>query len=521
MTLFRKVLEMFEDYEIAPSINQGSLFTGFVQSELSDTISLALAIFKQHPDLKEMIIADQDKHGLDKKRQREADANWHMNKPYKNMEMPLGMGEKEESSNKPVLLSTKPRMPAELVFVFSLLRAYLGNIKARKNQTFIYDSMFLKSLVRQYGYFSVPASSTILDNINLLSDATVDAIFVASIQAAKGYSTVDYKKLYFDSTRIEANSAWPTESKTIFDLLSRIHRGFLILRDQEIKINLPADVQQLLKEIESASKSIALGAGKKGAAKARKKFYQSIFRNAKKLIKLFHEASQRISSKAIDLKPSLREWVEASTEWIEVDLHNAELCVSNAKDRILKGKQVPNDQKVTGISDCDASIISKGTKPLVFGYKPQIGRCGNGFIVSIINPVGAISDQSMGVELVKQAIANTGVTPKAVSYDDGYTNEETRTKLTEMGVELVSFAGANGKRITPDEEYESKKLQKLRNERSMVESTMAQLKRDFDLDRFSRRGISAVTQELKAAGAYHNISLLGKLIKREALKQCA
>ena len=48
--------------------------------------------------------------------------------------------------------------------------------------------------------------------------------------------------------------------------------------------------------------------------------------------------------------------------------------------------------KIVSLSDEDASMIVKGQRDPVVGYKPQIGRSENGFITAIIVPEGNASD---------------------------------------------------------------------------------------------------------------------------------
>ncbi|MCI5119067.1 MAG: hypothetical protein D3913_14225 [Candidatus Electrothrix sp. LOE1_4_5] len=190
-------------------------------------------------------------------------------------------------------------------------------------------------------------------------------------------------------------------------------------------------------------------------------------------------------------------------------LHNLNLCTQNAKKRVLENKQVPPEDKVLGISDPDAEMIAKGTRKLIFGYKPQVGRSEKGFIVSVIVPQGAAADSDQIKPITDSAISNTQVLPNVLSYDDGYTNKKAREEYLDRDIEVVSFSGAKGKKLTQDVWDDDAYLQ-ARNERSMAESTMSTLKIVFDLERFSRRGIEAVTQELLTACVYHNIKLLAK-----------
>lgn len=499
---------------------QGSLFPRIEESNFSNTILFGLEVFRLKPQLRQLIEADQDAHGIEKKRLREADAKWEAEQRRSGQESLFTPQEEvsKEDANAEILSKTKPRLDAELVFTFFLVRAYLGGIKSERQRTFLKDSKFLESHLLQYGLLKTPGPSTILDNLNLLSEKTTEELYKATVDFAS--AEVQIKRVYVDSTRVSADSAWPTDSRTIFDLLKRVHSGFQILRGQDIKVNLPSDDSELLTLIQSAAKSIALCGGKKGANKERKKQYKLIFKFAKKLIAYFSQACDRIASKISALKPSSKEWAESVTELIRVDLHNVELCIANAENRILKGEKVPAESKVLGISDPDAEMIAKGQKPLVFGYKPQVARSEQGLIVGLIVPQGAATDQSMAVPITTQACENIGYLPTAASFDDGYTDENVREQLQKLGIETVSFSGGKGKALLSDEEYESQLFQSLRNERSWVESTMSTLKVFFDLDRFHRRGLTAVTQELQAVASYHNLSLLAKR-RKKAQKQAA
>lgn len=497
---------------------QGVLFPIHEESNFCEAITMGLELYHSKPSIGAAIARDQDRLGLEKKRLRTLDAKW-----LDAQANTSGIKLIEEEENQAeqmmgkLLHTTKPRMDPEVVFIFVLVRSYLGSIKGEHAATFIKESMFLRNLLREYGLHKVPSASTILDQLNALSDETSTMLLQATIEMAS--QEVDIKKVYIDSTRISADSTWPTESVTILQLLLRVNHGFEMLRDDQICVNLPSDRWELLSEITSAAKSIALDMGKKGSKCRRNRYYKVIFKAAKKLIKYFGAGYSRIGDKLQLLKPSVRERALAIAEMIEVDLHNADLCVQNAKSRVVKDKKVPAESKVLGCADPDAEIIAKGEKPLVFGYKPQIARSEQGFILSVLVPRGAASDQSMAVPITKDVIENLQKVPEAASFDDGYTDKDVLEKLTLLGIEKVSFSGSRAKRLLPEEDYESEFFQQLRNERSMAESTMSVLKCFFDLGRFRRRGLSAVTQELQGVATYHNLSLLAKIRRKDAKKK--
>lgn len=488
---------------------QSKLFPGFADNHFSSTIGKGIALVEKYPAILNLIRADQTADAIRKKESRLRDENWLSDHSH------CEFFETCEPREPPVVELDprgRKRMPPTVVFLFFLVRGYLGSIKDKKCHSFIQESKFLETVLFQQGEYRIPAASTILDNLNCLSENTLIAFHHLTINEALVLGLDDFKKLYFDSTRISADSAWPTESRTIADLLARARRGFEILREYGIKVNLPSNTDELLRAIQSHKTSIALNSGKKGSKKHIKKMYKKILKECKKLVAFFGKAVKRAQSKVGDLLPSLKEGLEVLIESIEVDLHNVELCAQNARSRVLKSQKVSAEQKVLGIADPDAEMIPKGMRPPVFGYKPQIGRSEKGFIVGVLVPQGCASDAGQMKPITDEAIKNTTVTPDVISYDDGYTNSKVREEYLKGGVGVVSFSGAKGKAQLGDE-WDLPEYKEARNRRSMAESTMSILKGFFDLGRFTRRGRENVTQEILTASIFHNIALLYRLQK--------
>ena len=79
-----------------------------------------------------------------------------------------------------------------------------------------------------------------------------------------------------------------------------------------------------------------------------------------------------------------------------------------------------------------------------------------------------------------------------------------RSKLLDLGVKHVSISGSKGKRITPEEDWNSPHYADLRRLRSAVESLMFTTKFHFDFGQFHRRGQQAVREEALEKAIAHN-----------------
>jgi len=116
--------------------------------------------------------------------------------------------------------------------------------------------------------------------------------------------------------------------------------------------------------------------------------------------------------------------------------------------------------------------------------------------MSLLIDEGNGADSKYLVPLVKDVKNRTGAPPFLVSTDDGYSSKEGREELLEMGVKDVSISGSKGKKITPQEKWDSELYHQARRERSAVESLIFMLKHSYEFGRLKRRGLDAVRAEL-------------------------
>ena len=70
----------------------------------------------------------------------------------------------------------------------------------------------------------LPAETTMIENTNQISAATRELIFKRQIEDILEEGLDDFKELTIDSTGVVANTAWPTDGKTLIGLIERIYR---------------------------------------------------------------------------------------------------------------------------------------------------------------------------------------------------------------------------------------------------------------------------------------------------------
>jgi len=200
--------------------------------------------------------------------------------------------------------------------------------------------------------------------------------------------------------------------------------------------------------------------------------------------------------KELDILPTRKKMLLSAIEVMKRDIINLQKVIDSSTQRVIKDEKVAVEDKVLSLSDADAAMIIKGGRDTIVGYKPQIGRSKNGFVSVLVVPEGNAADSGQLDAIILQHIANTNVTPKLVSVDDGYTNKKIRAEWLKKGVETFSISGSKGKKIISDEDWGSEAYSDARNNRSAVESIMFCLKFGYNLGRLMRRGIENVRNEM-------------------------
>jgi IS5 family transposase len=511
---------MINIYEI--EYNTNLLFSTIPATELIKIIENSIKLLHFRPNILEKINEDQDRLGREKKRLRLEDKRYIENK---NRTIPgLEIRKKEIIAEELELLTGRERMDPQTVYLFMVLRGYFGSVTSCDSVQRMCDSLTLNILLNNWN-MKMPGATTILENVNCLSNETREYILDCQVKHIMQEGLDDFKEIIIDSTHVEANTGWPTDSKILTALLNRAFHALERLSIFGIKDFKPFWMPVWLKKLESLTFKINITQGKKKSKGKIKKYYRQILNTAQKaddyLISEIERMDEIVKNK--DMYPSVRERLESVWNQINNDVLDAAKVLYYTEDRIFNGIILKASEKILSISDRSAAFIEKGNRNPVIGYKPQIPRSGNGFIPVIKVQEGNVSDSGELIPVVGDIIKRTTVTPKMVSTDDGYASAENRKKLLEMKVRIISMNGAKGKKITPVCSWNSKGYEEARKGRSAVESLIFTLKYNYELGEVRRRGIEAVRAELLEKVIVYNFDRMVQVkeIKKKRKQEAA
>jgi hypothetical protein len=417
----------------------------------------------------------------------------------------------------------RPRMSAYAVYVFMMLRSFLGSLSSKTAQRFLLESMSLSDFL-QCRELKMPGCTTMVENVNAVSHATREFIMDKQIELVLKEGLDDCRESTIDSTSVKANSSWPTDGKVLLGLLGRAHRLGQQLDAFGLKNFRKGCIPRWLNKMDGLEFQICLSAGKpKSRGKMKKNYRKLLYRGAKSADALSVELSRLEEGLELrTLPPSRREMFKRVLERIRSDIADAKRVVEYSGDRVFRDKKLPSTDKVLSFSDGSASYIKKGGRDAVIGYKPQLVRSANGFVTSLLVPDSNAADSIKLEPAIRDSIRRTGVIPNLVSTDDGYASAEGRAAVLAMGVEDVSISGAKGKKLTDPEDWDSETYRDARRNRSAVESLMFTIKDGFEFGELGRRGIDAVRAELTEKVLAYNccrIILVRQRLKKRRLEE--
>jgi hypothetical protein len=488
------------------------LFEAEISSDLNAFVNQSIEIAHSHPHLIDEIDGDLDLHGLKKKAEREADRRF--------FEEQNPCFDVLEDSLPPLTCSLeleggRPRMPAIVVFVLLLLRGWIGGPKSSQFQLILSESITLHSFFEEHGC-KVPGASTVSENINAVRNRTLDRILSAQLAHVYSEDLDSFEDVLIDSTSVDASSKYPTDSGLMASLAMRMTGVFERLK--KLKLGLPnwlrrkavTQASKIAEEIELNAKRIGMLSGKRNVKTQRKALYAKIYTRTARLARVFTPLLSMLQEAIgeISLPPSKAKVVQGLLAQCQQDLESIGKISDYSRQRVFRDKQAPAEEKIYSISDEDAAIIKKGGWDDTLGYRPQLAFSGNGLLIAHCLPVGNAADSGQLREVLEASERNTGVVPKRVTLDDGYSNGKVRNEFLakyEGKIEVFSFAGAKGRQIIDKELYESEDYRKARSDRSAAESRVFTLKFNHGYQEVMRRGQEHVEHEQLTKGLAYNI----------------
>ena len=376
------------------------------------------------------------------------------------------------------------------------------------------DSEFLRRFVRVYNDPMIDYS-TFCRLKNRITPETWKQINDALAQAAVDQGRISGERTRLDTTAVETNIHWPSDSSLLGDCYRTLAR--LVEQMRSLDGDLVDSRRLQCRKVKRLVQKIGRRSrGKTSGAEARREALKPLYAQLITLVYKLDLWCEDIVRDAIDkiarqaYPDVLRDLV---AECMGDMLHFRRLTdqvMKQAHQRVIEGQQVPNEKKLFSIFEPHTELLIRGKagKPIEFGHMIQIQQVEGKFITHY----DVFLHKPVEHELVEPAIERHrelfGEYPKELTADKGYYGSREQLASLREKIDLVAI-NKKGKRSKEEKQRESDPFfRHAQRFRAGIEGTISYLKRVLGLARCYVKGWTHYAAAVGATIFVHNLLIL-------------
>jgi IS5 family transposase len=360
----------------------------------------------------------------------------------------------------------------------------------------------------------IPNHQTFNRNFNRLQAETIHSLNEAVVDAAVELRVADIGKLRTDTTVVETNIHFPTDSGLLWDVVRVQTRLINALRD-ELGERLRCDFSDRTRRARRRMQEIHRMTGRTRTRQQRRKYGDLLQVSAEVL-----QMAATHASAAKDLLEGLDPLRAALVSGLAAELEKVgrlgQHVVEQTRRRIMGGEQVPVEQKLFSIFEPHTDLIMRGKQrtPVEFGHKLRIVECGNGLITEYEILDGNPSDLAHVKPTLEHHQQRFGSAPRSLASDRGFYSEANIAACKEANV--VECIPQRGGEKTPERAaYEkSRAFKKGQRFRAGIEGRISVLFRGRGMKRCLLHGRERFEVFVGIAVLANNLLVLAALLQK-------
>jgi IS5 family transposase len=390
-------------------------------------------------------------------------------------------------------------MTAEQVLRCGILKQY-RNLTYEELAFHLEDSQSFRAFSRlEMGQY--PSGSTLQENVKALKEETWEYINQVVTGYGKEEGFEKGQKIRLDSTGVESNIHYPTDSTLLQDGIRVITR---LLNDGYQLSPKPA---YHFSDRNRVTKRRVFKIKNTKSPKERQKAYKELLLIADEVRGYGFSAIT-----ALEAYPGEADQVIFVGNLIEELMRALGLfdrIIDQTRRRVLYREKVLASEKVVSFFEDHTDIIEKGKREIVYGHKVFLTGGKSGLILDCLIVSGNPADTDLFMPLLERHERIYGKPPLQTAADGGFASLDNLTKAKQMGVKDVSFSKKRGLSVL--EMVKSHWVYKmLKNFRAGIEANISRLKRSFGLTRCTWSAWEGFKQYVWSAVVSYNLSLLAK-----------
>jgi len=326
------------------------------------------------------------------------------------------------------------------------------------------------------GSEKVPDAKTLVRIGRALGPEVIQQLHARVVELAQAHKVIRGRKLRVDTTVVECNIHYPTDSSLLADgarvLTRTMQRVGTSLNGLKIKL------RNRMRTIRKQALAITLSAKQKDdrAEERRKQIYREMIAVTRNIV----NQSKRVIE---EVRTRRRPNVKALREQLGVMVGRVEQVIRQTKARVFDGNC--HADKLVSVFEPHSEIIRKGkaNRPTEFGNLVKLQEAEQQIITHYEVFAQRPSDSDLLIPAVETHQQQLGKTPQLVAADAGFYSAANQKALEQLGVKHVSVPNRNTRSPERRQLQKSYWFRRAQNWRTGCEGRISVLKRRHGLRR--------------------------------------
>jgi IS5 family transposase len=373
--------------------------------------------------------------------------------------------------------------PVICIFRMLVLNRFY-NWSFEETEKFVSENIVLRKFCR-IGLERVCDDTTLIRWGHLLTDELLKIINERLVNIAKDKRITKGRKLRVDTTCVETNIHYPTDSSLILDSVCKVTRVFEKVKDLQIASG--KIIQNTIRSISKIVRNIQITAKSKND-KQKEKFkeqYKKLVATANKTLNNAKDLKRTIVNRAKSLGEETIEKAKSIKKALDDFVPTFEKVISQAKKRVIKEKSLSNSEKIISIHQPHSYVVKKGkqSKDIEFGQVVKIQEADGGIITDYESFNSQPADTELFEPSLDKHISIFNKPPDVVATDRGFSSEDNELYAKQNGVKYVAMPHKGKKTIKRTIHEKQRWFRKAQHFRAGSEGKISTLKRRFGLNK--------------------------------------
>jgi transposase, IS5 family len=335
----------------------------------------------------------------------------------------------------------------------------------------------------------VPDDKTLGRVARQLGPAVIEQIHQRLVALAQQNGVVSGHKLRVDTTVVETNIHYPTDSSLLEDGVRVLTR--VMKQATQVATGIKTQVRNRTRSVKKqviAIERAARNKTEKGQQKL-KEGYQKLLETTRRVVGQAKQVVQEIAQGIQPTSEKVAGVLQNAQQELETMIPRVQQVLRQTRQRLFAGN-THAAAKIVSVFEPETEIIRKGkaSKPTEFGKLVKIQEAENQIITHYEVFDQRPSDSHLLVPAIEQHQRQLGCTPDVVAADPGFFSAQNETAAAELGVPQLSVPQVGTKNQRRRQRQKTRWFKKAQKWRAGGEGRISVLKRRHGLNRCLYKG---------------------------------